>query len=113
MGNTFHAPTVFVIQDSPGKNLTSALDYGQIEVLLPESRQITFSPGPIINELRTKLASFTDEDYLLLIGDPAAIGIACAAAAEWNRGRFKILKWDRQSNKYFPIQVDFYIKKPE
>src|SRR5574343_1813958 len=99
---------VYIVQESPGKNITMELDFGEIEVLLPPDKQLTFSPGPIIHILRTKLAHFTDEDYILLIGDPAAIGVVCACAAEWNQGRFKMLKWDRQTGKYFPIQITIH-----
>ena len=49
-----------------------------------------------------------DEDYLLLMGDPSAIGIACAIAATQNRGKFKCLKWDRREYKYYPIEVNLF-----
>jgi hypothetical protein len=44
------------------------------------------------------------------MGDPAIIGIACAIAAEINRGRIKLLKWDKENKTYYPIQVDIYQK---
>ena len=50
------------------------------------------------------------EDYLLLIGDPAAIGVACSIAAYFNRGRFNILKWDRQEGIYYPVEIDLHQK---
>jgi hypothetical protein len=106
-------PRVFVVQESPGKNILQAEDYGQVVILLPEDRQVAFSPGPIIRELRSLLADFCDEDYLLLIGDPVSIGIVCACACEFNQGKMKLLKWDKQTNKYFPIQVNLYPKKDD
>ena len=53
---------------------------------------------------------FSDEDYLLLMGDPSAIGIACAVASSNNRGRFKCLKWDKREYKYYPVEVNLYEK---
>ena len=44
-----------------------------------------------IRKLKRKLRNFNDEDHLLMMGDPAAMGIACCVAAEMNRGKFKIL----------------------
>jgi hypothetical protein len=99
---------VYAVQESPGKNLLGATDYGEVKFLLPPDRQLTLSPGPVARELRQGLVDFTEADYLLLIGDPAAIGIACVYAAEQNRGRFKLLKWDKQQSRYYPIQVDVY-----
>ena len=49
---------------------------------------------------------FNDKDYLLLIGDPSMIGLACSVAADYNRGRYKVLKYDRRSFTYYPIQID-------
>jgi len=42
------------------------------------------------------------------MGDPAAIGLACAIAANINQGRFNLLKWDRQEQDYYPVVVDIH-----
>ena len=34
------------------------------------------------------------------------IGLACSVAADYNRGRYKVLKYDRRSFTYYPIQID-------
>ena len=49
---------------------------------------------------------FSDDDYLLLIGDPAMIGVACSVASYNNRGKYKVLKYDRRTYTYYPIQID-------
>ena len=99
---------VYVVQESPGKNFLGAMDYGRLEVLLPADRQVTFSPGPALYEFRQRLDKFSDDDFLLLIGDPVAIALAFAVAAETNVGRVKVLKWDKQECRYYPIQVEMY-----
>ena len=48
-----------------------------------------FSPQPAIRKLKRKLKDFDDGDYLLMMGDPAAMGIACCIAAEMNRGKIQ------------------------
>jgi len=102
--------TVYVIQETINHDITSALDFGKIEVLLPSGSQIAFSPGPTVRRISRKLRKFSDEDFLLLIGDPAAIGIACAIASELNNGRLKMLKWSRKENRYYPVLIDLHEK---
>jgi hypothetical protein len=75
--------------------------------------QIAFSVYPTVRRIQRKLDKFTDEDYLLFIGDPTAIGIISAIAASKNNGRFKCLKWDKLEKRYIPIQVDLFPKKGE
>jgi hypothetical protein len=78
--------------------------------LLKEDSQIIFSPGPIIYNLRQKLKNFTQEDYLLLTGDPAIIGIACSVVSDITNGIYNLLKWDRQESTYYPIKINLYEK---
>lgn len=99
--------TVFVVQESPGKNISGASSYGELEVLLPPG-QVAFSPGPTVRILRHKLRNFSDEDFLIPIGDPAAISIAVALASSVNQGKFNLLKWDRQEHLYIPIKVNIH-----
>lgn len=98
--------TVYVIQETAGRNILPAKDFGDLEVLLPPNSNIVLSPGPTVRRLKKGLAKFNDEDYLLLMGDPAAIGIACAVASRANHGKMNLLKWDRLSSEYFPIEVN-------
>ena len=56
------------------------------------------------------LKNYTDDDYLLMMGDPSIIGVACAIVAQNNVGRFNVLKWDRQEAKYYPIKFNLYEK---
>ena len=87
-----------------------ALKYGKLKVLLKENTQIVLSPGPIVFELRRLLKDYTSDDYLLLSGDPAVIGLACAIVADINNGRFNLLKWDRQEKVYYPLEINLHEK---
>ena len=107
--------TVYVIQEIPGTregrpkiNIMGAADYGTLKFLLPELSQIIFSPGPLIFKLRKSLKDFTSEDYLLLTGDPAIIGVACSIVSDITNGKYKLLKWDKQERKYYPITFNLY-----
>ena len=99
-------PTVFLVQENPYINVLGASDYGDIVVLFESGQQIMFSPQPAIRKLKRKLKDFDDGDYLLMMGDPAAMGIACCIAAEMNRGKFNILKWDKKQQRYYPVSIN-------
>jgi hypothetical protein len=60
--------------------------------------------------MRKNLKDFTKQDYILLTGDPAVIGISCAIASDMTNGQFNLLKWDRREFKYYPIEFDLYQK---
>ena len=97
---------VYLVQENPYISVLSAEEYGQIEILFDSGSQIMFSPQPAIRKLKRKLKDFNDNDHLLMMGDPAAMGIACCVAAEMNRGKFKILKWDKMQKRYYSVQVN-------
>jgi len=109
--------TVYVIQEIPGTkegrpriNIIGAAEYGDLKFLLPELSQIIFSPGPLIFKLRKALKNYSREDYLLLTGDPAIIGVACSIVSDITNGKYKLLKWDKQEKKYYPITINLYEK---
>jgi|TARA_R110002012_G_scaffold287316_1_gene479616 hypothetical protein len=97
---------VFVIQEVSKFNVISAKEYGELIPIFEEGKQIMLSPGPAIRKAKMVLKDFNDNDYLLLIGDPSMIGLACAIAAHSNRGKFNVLKYDRRTYTYYPIQID-------
>jgi|TARA_Y100000389_G_scaffold156867_1_gene157844 hypothetical protein len=109
---------VYLTQDIPidkesGKpkiNVMGAQKYGDITCLLPAYSQMIFSPGPLIQKLRTLLKDFTSEDYLLLSGDPATIGVVCSVVSDITNGKYKLLKWDRQEKTYYPLEIDLFSK---
>ena len=97
---------VYVIQEVAKFNVIPANEYGELVPLFEEGKQIMLSPAPAVRKAKEKLRNFSDDDFLLLIGDPSMIGLACAVASDNNRGKYKVLKYDRRSFKYFPIQID-------
>ena len=110
-------PIVYVLQELPGTkagspkiNIMSASQHGNFKFLLPEFSQIIFSPGPLIFKLRKSLKDFTTEDYLLLTGDPAIIGVACSIVSDMTNGKYNLLKWDKQERQYYPIEINLYEK---
>ena len=110
-------PIVYVIQEIAGTkdgkpkiNILGAAEYGTFKFLLPELSQMIFSPGPLIFKLRKGLKDYSTEDFLLLTGDPAIIGVACSIVSDMTSGKFNLLKWDKQERKYYPIHINLFEK---
>jgi hypothetical protein len=110
-------PIVYVIQEIAGTkdgkpkiNILGAAEYGTFKFLLPELSQMIFSPGPLIFKLRKGLKDYNTEDFLLLTGDPAIIGVACSIVSDMTNGKFNLLKWDKQERKYYPIHINLFEK---
>ena len=106
---------VYLTQEIPGSsigqpkyNVLGAQKFGQIVTLLPEKSQIILSPGPLIQKLRTLLKDYTTDDYLLLSGDPAIIGVTCSVVSDMTNGKYKLLKWDRQEKTYYPLEINIF-----
>ena len=87
-------------------NVRSAEKFGDLKIMLPDRKQMILASGPLTFELQKELKDFNDNDYLLLIGDPAIIGLCCAIAADINNGKFKVLKWDRNDKRYYDLEID-------
>jgi hypothetical protein len=112
-----YKPIVYVLQELPGTkagtpkiNIMSASKYGEFKFLLPEFSQIIFSPGPLIFKLRSLLKDYITQDYLLLTGDPAIIGVACSIVSDMTNGKYSLLKWDKQDRIYYPIKINLHEK---
>ena len=90
---------------TPEFDLTPAAEFGRIEILMPPGHSF-FSPVPVIRALKEKLKDFSEDDYILPIGDPSMMVAAAMIAGEKTRGRIKLLKWDKFQQTYIPIQLD-------
>jgi hypothetical protein len=104
-------PVVYVVQESrKPRNYASARDYGTVRAVLPSDEQVILDSESMIKRIRESLRDFTENDYLIMVGDPIAIGVACTIAACRVGGKIKVLKWDRMLNDntggYWPIEMD-------
>lgn len=107
--------TVYVVQSPERRapdgrvevtmDLTPAAQFGELVYLLDDPRQI-LAPVPAVRDIRAKMRGFSEDDYILPVGSPAAIGAACAVASAMNGGRFRVLQWDRRERQYYVIQID-------
>jgi hypothetical protein len=101
--------TVYVTQELKGRDLSGALSFGELEVLVRANVAVTDDGmNEIITDMYDSLDDFhPKKDFLLLSGDPVIIGIAFMALAYiWDEGgTFKVLRWDRIEERYIPITI--------
>ena len=96
---------VFVAQANPRVDIVSATKWGELIPLANYNDQLHLNPGRLVSLIKRKLKDFSDDDWLLAIGDPAIIGVAFAVASDVNNGRVNILKWDKIERIYYPVRI--------
>ena len=102
---------VYVLQHPPQNiNILGASDFGYLVICLPPMSQAIYSAAPFIQKMRKNLQDFRERDYILCTGDPSIIGLSTAIVSDITRGKFNLLKWDRQETKYYPLTIDLYQK---
>lgn len=109
-------PKVFVIQNQhrwseadrtfiPKYDISSAGEYGELCPILSPTAS-PFKPANVLPDINRALEGFTDEDHLLLIGNPILIGMCVSRAAFFNSGRVKLLQWSGKEGKYICVVVE-------
>ncbi len=88
-------------------SINKAQRFGNIVYLLSPSAH-PFNPELVLGDLHEKLSSFSDSDHLLLIGNPALIGMATAIAAYYNNGRVCMLQWSGRHGDYTEIVAEIF-----
>lgn len=91
-------PRVYVVQNMPRLNFESARDFGELVTVLDADDQVSLNAAPMLAKIDVALRGFTDEDYLVCVGDPVAIGAAIYVASRRVGGEIQLLKWDRMLN---------------
>lgn len=110
-------PRVFIPQEPMGRdengrmkslmNFAKAAKWGEPVVCLG-SGPVALSPYPTKEALRECLRDFSDDDYIICVGDPSLIFMAAMIAGDVNRGRAKILKWDKELKDYLLVDVNIH-----
>lgn len=93
----------------PVMDFRKVLEYGEPVICLSNG-PVSLAPGPTIDTLREKLKDFTDNDFIVSVGDPSAIFIAAMILGDINRGKCNLLKWDKQSKRYIKVAIDIFYR---
>ena len=87
----------------PRYDIYPATKWGKLRILL-HGKAGSENPRQVIAKMDLLLSNFCDDDYLLLIGNPALIGWATAIAASHNQGRVKQLVWSGELRDYKVVE---------
>jgi len=89
----------------PALDVSGASDFGDMKTLLNLDRPLLPSEMPsAINEICTKLKPIQSDDFIVAVGDPVLIAAAVSYGIHKN-GVAKMLRWNRISKSYQPIEV--------
>lgn len=91
----------------PMYDLTSAREFGELAVLMA---RLPLDMDEVVDQIKPQLEGFNDNDYIMAVGDPAAIAIAAMIASYENAGRVKLLRWDRRMGRYLESQLDLGLR---
>lgn len=91
----------------PRFNLEPARQYGDLKFLL-DSQATPLSPDTTVACLQERLREFSENDYLLLVGNPCLMGWACAMAAEKAGGVLQLLQWHSAEKRYIPVRAELF-----
>jgi hypothetical protein len=97
-------PKVYVVQDNPysPKNFITAKKFGELRTCILGHVGIA-SLQENTQLLEESLADITKEDWLIMTGHPAMMGMAGYIMGA-NTGYVRILVWDNQANSYYPYE---------
>jgi hypothetical protein len=87
-------------------DISPARAYGDLQIMFPPAHNLSVLSVPLVAQARTLLKDFTDDDYILAIGNPVMMAVVCAIAAELNNGRFRVLVWDKRDRNYIEYRVN-------
>ena len=88
-------------------SVAKASSWGEVVHILPPDSH-PFDTELTLGHIHSKLKDFSDDDYLLLIGNPTLIGMASAVAAHYNNGNVRFLQWNSHHSEYYAISAKIY-----
>lgn len=92
--------------DARGK--AKAEQYGELVFLFSPNVK-PFNTEPLIKELREKLADFSEDDYVLMIGNPIIMSLVSTVASDASDGPIKFLQWT--NGDYVPVDADLGLEE--
>lgn len=110
--------TVYVIQDQQTRDfntgalksrfdISAAEHYGDFKFLLGSSAR-PFHPDHVLDQLRTGLKGFTEDDHLLLIGNPNFMLWIGMILADMEINTVRTLQWNMGEGNYREIVADVF-----
>lgn len=87
-------------------DLTPAARYGRLVFILGPGNIFKDRMKQALDQTSRVLESFTEDDFILAVGDPVAIAGAVLVAGKRTGGKVKLLKWDRIAESYDSFSIN-------
>jgi hypothetical protein len=117
-----HVSRVFVVHQPTGRDrstgaikptmdLSPAREWGELRFILREWENPFADFDATVAEVRRVLLGegLSDEDWLLLVGNPCLIGLVAAEAARITGG-LRMLQWDRSQHRYLAVSAQLPVE---
>lgn len=91
-------------------NFKAARRFGDLRHLLPRG-PLLITPGIMLNTLNHHLRDFTNNDYLLLVGNLLAVAAAVTVASQRTGGPVRMLVWRGELRDYDEVILPFTRKE--
>lgn len=88
-------------------DLTPAQEFGEVVHVMGVDKLHDEDLEQVSQRVFDALDGFTDDDYLLPIGDPALCAMAVIGATTRASGVVQVLKFYRSTGKYHPIRIEY------
>ncbi len=89
---------------TPTFNFNSAAIYGTLTpVLERDDHRLLLTRQ--IEKIKVALSDFSDDDFLIAVGDPSVIAI-CAGVILRRSRNLKLLKWDKRVGQYIVTDIN-------
>lgn len=88
----------------PTINIDGASKFGQVHVVLPPDAA-RLGHSAMAEAVKKRMAEFKAGDYIIGVGDPAAIALCAIFAAQRSRA-IRMLRWDRISRSYNQLEFN-------
>ncbi|QRE00408.1 hypothetical protein [Burkholderia phage BCSR52] len=88
----------------PQFDITPAMQFGQLEMVLDETDDSRLL-ARLTPKIRERLQQFTENDFMIAIGNPAVIAI-CASIVLRRQKRLKMLQWNAKLGMYYEMELN-------
>lgn len=93
----------------PKIDVKTAEAFGHIvELVQPQHVHAALVTAPTVNRMKQALKDFSDDDYILPVGDVTLSSMAVAVAAGVNRGKVKMLRWNQNEKRHDVVNFNLY-----
>ena len=97
--------TVWITYNDRRKDMSNADRYGELKDVFSSIGK-EYNGDKLIAHARSVLKNWQPGDYLLVVGDPALVGLCMVVISEMDE-EVNLLRWDRNNFEYAPLTFNF------